>query len=302
MGSHPPALEEFAVITAVTGLGTLPSEKTGAGESRHAKIQRAARLARTPYLLAWEAEANPPDEWIETAVDYLDANPDWACVSDGVAMLRPRPALELNPTRMLARRSALLTSSGLYPELQGVGDGIDLAWRLWAAGSAVGCLSTGVAPCRVVASTYLIHRNWLWVLIRNSMEEAWGLAVSRVLLQIMASIRQSVEEENSLTYGPESRESEPADPIRHVARLADHETDLKAPFHLASRDIGETLTVLHDMIYLLPRILRERGPLQKLRRRSDADIATEIGEEPVRIVERYFTSLRRGASEEGSTS
>jgi hypothetical protein len=297
-----PAREELAQNKAVTIQELWGTNANGRHLARRSQIwiaelarslQQRARRATSPYLLVWEGGTLPPGEWIGTAEDLFITQPDLACITAGGGAVRPEPAVNLNPSRMIVRRDVLLESGGLLAQYRGVGDGVDLAWRLWAMGYRVVDLSTGKAPLASTGcdSIYLLHRNWLWTLIRNCDEETWSVILSRRLLQMMAWTGKLVQGADVVF---------PAQPpalashsyIEEMHYLVDRAADLAGPIYQAGWEVGEMLTVFHDMMLWLPLALKERQVVQALRRYSDRAISQLLGMDLVQAVEQHFTALR----------
>lgn len=296
-----PTLDGFPEITAIEILDQADALTKSVGHKRKGPVrvsgrsralQRAAARVTSQYILVHQKEVPPPKAWIRAARDLLDDSSEVGCVTGAGTGQDPIPTFSLDPANMLIRRAILLESGGPSAAYQGVGDGIDLAWRLWAMGHQVLCLTLGNPASRPPAfpPIYLIQRNWLWTLIRNCGEADLSWVLSKVLLQIMAWAGQAAEGSDivqpSAALQPTDREY-----IEEKIRLRDPIADLGRPLCQVSSAIGETLTVFHDTMLLLPQGFKERESVQRLRNRSDKEIAAAVGKEPVDLVQEYYTSL-----------
>lgn len=301
-----PVLDGFPEIAALSLPGQAQGAETPAldqgpaippdASERAPIVQKVAKRTSAPYLLVYPAGVLPTQEWLQAAQDLFDDSPSLACVTDGDARESPAPTLWLNPAAMVIRRHALIDSRGLSRIYQGIGDGPDLAWRLWFMGYQVFCLPTGTpAPVPPYSPPlYLGYRNWLWTLIRNCEEVSLGAALSRALLHVMAWTGK-LAENTAVTHVPDAPQPDQEAYIEQKPRLRDRAADLGSPIHRVSPQVGETLTLFHDTVSLLPEAFKERKSIQKLRRRSDGEIESELGQTPVRAIWEYFTALAQGS-------
>lgn len=259
-------------------------------------IQKAAKRASAPYLLVYPAGMLPTQEWLQAAQNLFDDSPSLACITNSDAGEGPIPTLWLNPAAMMIRCHILIESRGLSRIYQGIGDGPDLAWRLWFMGYRVFCLPTGtpVPLSPYSPPLYLGYRNWLWTLIRNCEEASLGTVLSRALLHVMAWTGK-LAENTAVTHVPDTSQSDQEAYIEKKPRLRDRATDLGNPIHRVSPQVGETLALFHDTVSLLSEAFKERKSIQKLRRRSDGEIELELGQTPTRAIQEYFTTLSQGS-------
>jgi len=273
---------------------------------RAGHLQQLARRARSPYILVHPAGAVPSPDWLGAALELMEGAQDIAAISGGAPEggQGPRPTLCLDAGAMLARRSALLHSGGLARTLQGQGDGLDLAWRLWAMGQRVVSLpvEAGAGPIRPAGgscSVYQAHWSWLQILVRNCEEEVLGRTFSATLLRLMAAAGEAAEQtaipcrEGQRSAAPAPASSGAA--IQHVTALRRDPTASHEPCYRVSRGVGEMLVAVHDATLLLPTAFDQRKQVQALRRVPDAEIEAQIGRPPVEVVEEQMAALGRAA-------
>lgn len=308
----PAGLPGFPRITAMA-IAAGPTTGAQNGPTRTAPVhpalqaghlQQLARRARSPYILVHPAGAVPSPDWLGAALELMEAAPDLAAISGGAPEggQGPHPTLCLDAGAMLARRSALLHSGGLARTLQGQGDGLDLAWRLWAMGRRVVSLPVGagagpIRPAGGSCSVYQAHWSWLQILVRNCEEEVLGRAFSATLLRLMAAAGEAAER----TAIPCRQAQGAAAPaavgaaIQHVTALRRDPAASHEPWHRVSRGVGEMLVAIHDATLLLPTAFDQRKQVQALRRVPDAEIEAQIGRPPLEVVEEQMAALGRAA-------
>jgi hypothetical protein len=300
----PAAVPGFPQITALAVTGESHVTASPDGPVRPAqqagRLQRLARRARSPYILAHPAGGIPSPDWLHTALKRLDAAPDLACVSAGGGSTELRPTLSLDVGAMLARRTALLDSGGLAPRLQGQGDGLDLAWRLWAMGQRVVSLpgETGIGPVSPVCCTCSLYQaawSWVQILVRNCEEEVLGSTVSSVLLRLLAAAGEAADRTAVLQAWPMVEKAPPAaiPAIQDITVLRRGSAAWHEPWYRVSRDAGELLVALHDITHLLPLAFEERKKVQARRRVGDAQIEVQLGRPPLEIIEAQMADLVR---------
>ncbi|NLF10409.1 MAG: hypothetical protein GX597_01330 [Anaerolineaceae bacterium] len=267
-------------------------------------LQQLARRARSPFILVHPTGAVPHSDWLGAALELMEGAPDLAAISGGAMEggQRPRPTLCLDAGAMLARRSALVHSGGLARTLQGQGDGLDLAWRLWAMGQRVVSLPVGAGPgpfrpAGDSCSVYQAHWSWLQILVRNCEEEVLGRAFSSTLLRLMAAAGEAAEQ-TAVPCREGQRAADPAAPgaaIQHVTALRRDPAASREPRYRVSRGAGEMLVAVHDATLLLPSAFDQRKQVQALRRVPDAEIEARIGRPPLEVVEEQMAALGRAA-------
>ena len=300
----PATMPGFSRITAMAVTGDGP-DRPGtvqvhpAMQARH--LQHLAQRARSPFVLVHPAGTTPSPDWLGAALELLEAEPALAAVSAGSESL---PTLCLDAGAMLARRTALLGSGGLAPELQGVGDGLDLAWRLWAMGQRVTglpgesraeLLPPALRPC----SVYQAYWSWLQILVRNCEQEVLGQALSAALLRLLAAAGEAADQ-TAVLCGEGCPAAAPAPPaagsaIQDVTYLRRDPAAGREPRYRVGRGVGEMLVTVHDVTLSLPRAFDERKQIQALRLVSDAEIEAQLGRPPLEIVQEQMAALSRSA-------
>jgi len=273
---------------------------------RAGHLQQLARRARSPYILVHPAAAVPSPDWLGAALELMEAAPDLAAISPGAPEEGQGPCstLCLDAGAMLARRSALLHSGGLARSLQGQGDGLDLAWRLWALGQRVVSLpvETGarpILPAGGSCSVYQAYWSWLQILVRNCEEQVLGKAFSETLLRLMAAAGEAAEQTaipcREGQRPPAQAPAVSSAAIQHVTALRYDPTSFLEPCYRVSRGVGEMLVAIHDATLLLPMAFDQRKQVQALRRVPDAEIAAQIGRPPLEVVEEQMGALGHAA-------
>lgn len=250
---------------------------------------------------------------LEPMIEWLESDPRLAAVT---ATPNNAQQLTLAPDPYLAvlRCSALVEADGFDVNYWGWGESLDLGWRWWLMGYHIGQMMPGKEsssrPGDASSAIHLshltadqryalMHRNWLWTIIKNRQESHFGQEISLALLDMVAAayreaspdiVELPVQAAPTLPVWKE-RLLNWLDPLRAAPRLHFSPDDPSLPLARVPRRLVTALVTANDIIEAMPILIQVRRQVQARRQRSDDEIERQLGLQLPAFVRRSLTGL-----------
>lgn len=290
-------------------------------------------MVRTDRYPTWAREANEiaqrsDNNYIvlagrDTVLDALEPMIDWLESDRRLAAVTVTPnsvssaqqlTLAPDPNLTVLRCKALLEADGLDVNYGGWGESLDLGWRWWLMGYTIGRLTPAEKlssrPSDANSAIHLLHltadqryalmhRNWLWTIIKNRQESYFGQEISLALLDMLAAAyRQAHPEIVELPVQPalappawKERLLSWLDPLRAAPRLRFSPDDPRLPLARVPRRLVTALVTANDIIEAMPILIQVRRKVQARRKRSDDEIEQQLGLQLPALIRRSLTDL-----------